>query len=200
MLNSKQYQMLNQQTKIRHQSRNCQWVTSVSFAHSYELLLKISCTIIIISDHQILATRQAKKAYFICFVAYTLSYLCGINVIRDFVSEIFQQTDTVISVKNSSLVISSVAFAGNLLCLTIIERFARRVIHLQFKCYLLFECTTFLIVHFSKQRAYSLDHRLWPLRAILHLPFIVTFGSITPNSNGCHYFALPGSYFSVHLG
>lgn len=98
--------------------------------------MTISCSIII-SDHQILATRQAKKAYFICFVAYTLSYLCGINVIRDFVSEIFQQTDTVISVKNSSLVISSVAFAGNLLCLTIIERFARRVIYLQFKCYLL---------------------------------------------------------------
>lgn len=124
--------MLKQQTEMRYQKQNCQWVTSVSFTNSSNLAFKISRTphTIIGIEFQISATRQAKKAYLICFVAYALSFLAGVNVMRDFVSEVFQQTDSVISIKNSSLVISSVAFVGNVLCVMIIEKLSRKSLYI----------------------------------------------------------------------
>lgn len=99
-----------------------EWLQWVSQIHLIKRTLRITISI----EFLILATRQAKKAYLICFVTYALSFLAGVNVMRDFVSEVFQQTDSAISIKNSSLVISSVAFVGNVLCVMIIERFSRK--------------------------------------------------------------------------
>lgn len=72
-------------------------------------------------------TPQAKAAFFISISLTAMYILCGTVVLIDFSAEIFVRTESSISPKSSSLLVSVAKLAGNLIFLVIVEKFHRKV-------------------------------------------------------------------------
>lgn len=57
----------------------------------------------------------------------TLGYTSGILTILAFITQIFQETGSILTEKQSAIVISFTQIMGNIVLLNIVERFNRRV-------------------------------------------------------------------------
>ncbi|XP_055296383.1 facilitated trehalose transporter Tret1-like [Sitodiplosis mosellana] len=75
-------------------------------------------------------TPQAKKAFFIAFTAFTLSFLSGTMTIVSYVTDIFVKTGSSFSAKNSSLFIAIIQISANLVLLNFVERVNRRTLYI----------------------------------------------------------------------
>lgn len=73
---------------------------------------------------------QAKKAFIISLSSLILSFFCCTLVIIVYVTDIFSKTGSALSENNSSLLISVTTLIGNLVFLSIVERFNRKVMHI----------------------------------------------------------------------
>lgn len=149
-------------------------------------------------------TPQAKKAFFIAFTAFTLSFLSGTMTIVSYVTDIFVKTGSSFSAKNSSLFIAIIQISANLVVLAIVERINRRVckfkwINLESKCSsswradrnatLQFSYINELLCTFLLCRHFTFGHRYWPASVFSYWLLTVACGSINRNTNGCHRFA-----------
>lgn len=72
-------------------------------------------------------THHAKKSYFIIICSQILLNLCGTLVIVGFITDIFKETGSILSEKDSSILIAVVQLIANLVFLSIVEQFNRRV-------------------------------------------------------------------------
>lgn len=70
---------------------------------------------------------ESRKAIIISCASLWFSYFCGIIPLLSFVTAIFVETGSSMSPQNSSILVVAIQFIGNLLFLTIADRFNRRV-------------------------------------------------------------------------
>lgn len=138
-----------------------------------------------------LVTPQAKKAFFITFIMWILSFCSCTFTIQSYVTEVFAKSGSSLSANNSSLLVSIVQLIGNLVMLNIVERINRRVFKI--KCDS-FKAKIFKIDSF---RLSTFPHQFWPWAATSYSPLTRYFGLISLNTCGCHRFALHVSLFSV---
>lgn len=100
-------------------------LTSKDFCKLWQRFEVVSCLLLHISPFSV--TPQAKKACFIAFTSYVLCFLCGTMAVVNYITEIFAETGSSLSIKNSSFLVSIGNLIGNLMFFAIVEQFKRRV-------------------------------------------------------------------------
>lgn len=72
-------------------------------------------------------TPEAKKAFFISFIAIMLSFFSGIWILLSYITDVFNETGSALSEKNSSILVSIAPLITNMMFLSLVERFNRKV-------------------------------------------------------------------------
>lgn len=73
-------------------------------------------------------TPHARKALFISLTMITLAYSAGTLTILAYITQIFNETGSILSEKESAILISVTQLTGNIVMLNIVERFNRKVV------------------------------------------------------------------------
>lgn len=74
-----------------------------------------------------LGTPHAKKALVISLSMVTLAYLTSTLTLVAFITQIFNETGSILSEKESAILMSITQLSANLIILNIVERFGRKV-------------------------------------------------------------------------
>lgn len=116
--------------KLANKRKKATAITYADFCKYSFIMLEIQfffvCFIILINFF-CLGTPHARKALKISIMMITLGYTSGILTILAFITQIFQETGSILTEKQSAIVISFTQIMGNIVLLNIVERFNRRV-------------------------------------------------------------------------
>lgn len=84
----------------------------------------------LICTMKLFQSQHAKKAFFISFTSVMLSLLCSTYSITGYVTDIFNKTGSILTEKQSSILIAVITLCTNVFFLCIVERINRKTLYI----------------------------------------------------------------------